>query len=92
MNHWNLEGVKVINKAFKAPLVVGYKGEIGSFIRDVIDSTYLQIRDNVCAGIESHLDQELRDGFSTMFEKFLHKRVEQEVTKSLPYLTEEGKQ
>jgi hypothetical protein len=50
----------------------------------IIDSVYLQVRDVVCAGIEQSLDQELREGFSQLFDKYLHKRVMGEMVKRLP--------
>jgi len=49
-----------------------------------IDSIYLQVRDVVCAGIEESLDQELKEGFSKLFDNFIHKRVNAEMTKKLP--------
>ena len=52
-------------------------------IQTIVDSIYLQVRDVVCAGIESHLDSELKEGFSKLFEKYLHKRVKSEVVKRL---------
>lgn len=52
-------------------------------IQMIISSLYLQVRDVVCSGIESHLDQELKRGFSKLFEKYIHKRVKTEVQKRL---------
>jgi hypothetical protein len=50
----------------------------------ILDSLYLQMRDTVCGEIEGSLDQELKEGFSKLFEKYLHKRVKAEVVKKLP--------
>jgi len=61
---------------------------VEDILREIIDAIYLQVRDVVCAGIEESLDQKLKEGFSTLFEKFLHKKVEQEMTKRLPDLRE----
>lgn len=58
---------------------------IGDLLRQIIDGVYLQIRDNVCVGIESHLEQELKEGFAKLFEKQLHKMVKTRVVKALPF-------
>ena len=54
--------------------------------QQILGSLYLQVRDVVAAGIEQNLDQELKEGFSKLFEKYLHKRVKAEVVKRLPAL------
>jgi hypothetical protein len=54
-------------------------------MRLTIDSIYLQVRDVVSAGIEEKLDGELKQGFSNLFEKYLHNRVQTEITKRIPY-------
>ena len=49
----------------------------------ILASLYLQMRDVVCAEIEKNLDQELKEGFSKLFEQYLHKRVKADVVKRL---------
>ena len=50
-----------------------------TILRDIVNSIQLQVRDDVCAGIEQSLDQEIKQGFSNMFKKYLHKRVKEKV-------------
>ena len=50
-----------------------------SILRDIVNSIQLQVRDDVCNGIEKSLDQELKQGFSNLFSKYLHKRVKEKV-------------
>lgn len=82
-----LFGLKNVNGKFDIP----YKTQeyMAKTIRDIVESSYLQVRDNVCAGIESRLSQDLEHGFSKLFEKFIHTKVSNEVTKRLPDLTNE---
>lgn len=56
---------------------------IYNIIRDIIDSIRIQIRDYTCAGIEQNLHQELQQGFSNLFEKYIHKRVRKEINLKL---------
>jgi coenzyme F420-reducing hydrogenase alpha subunit len=63
--------------------------KFGDMLRDIIGGIHLQIRDYVCSGIEKNLDQELREGFSKLFENYLHKRVKAEVIKKLPLQIED---
>jgi hypothetical protein len=45
----------------------------------IIDAVYLQVRDVVCGEIEENLDRELREGFSKLFENYIHKKVNEKV-------------
>jgi hypothetical protein len=45
----------------------------------IADGVYLQMRDNVMSGIEEELDSNLREGFSKLFEKFIHQKVKEKV-------------
>lgn len=82
---------KEMKKVFKMEMrrgkfIIDYDMEslFEHIIRDIADGVYLQMRDNVCGGIESSLDQELKKGFSKLFSKYIHKRVKGEVVKRLP--------
>lgn len=49
-----------------------------------IDSIYLQVRDVVCEGIESKLDNKLTETFSGLFGQYIHNKVKDEINKKLP--------
>jgi hypothetical protein len=52
--------------------------------QDVINSVYLQIRDDVGAGIHRQLSQQIEQGFSTLFNLPLAKKIDEELNKTLP--------
>ena len=51
----------------------------------IVGGVYLQMRDNVCNGIEQNLDQNLREGFSKLFEKYIENKVKEKVNLRLEY-------
>jgi len=51
--------------------------------RDILQSVYLQVRDRICGEIEQKLDQELKEGFSKLFENYLSKRIRMDVDKKM---------
>ncbi len=57
----------------------------------IIDSVYLQVRDSVCAGIEQHLEQKMKEGFARLFKKQLHKNVKAKVMMALPFKKKEAR-
>ncbi len=59
-------------------------------LRDIVNSIQLQVCDDVCAGIEQSLDQEIKQGFSNMFKKYLHKRVKDKVDNRFLQLENKG--
>jgi len=52
---------------------------IGRALQDFVGALYLQVRDNVCAGIESSLMQEMKNSFEELFKKPMNRRIQSEV-------------
>jgi len=65
---------------------LGLEMQFESMMRLIADGVYLQMRDYVCVGIESSLHQKLQQGFSDLFERYIHKRVKGEITKRISQL------
>jgi len=55
------------------------------FIRDIIDSVYLQIRDTIGSEIHSELRTQIERGFGNIFDKILDKQINQGFQKLLSY-------
>ena len=58
------------------------------FVRDIITSVYLQIRDTVGSEIHSQLRTQIEDGFGKMFANLIDKKINQGFQKLLPYKNE----
>jgi hypothetical protein len=56
---------------------------VDSFLRDLIASVYLQVRDTVGSEISAGLSRQITDGLASMFEKKLDKAVEDGLTQKL---------
>ena len=52
--------------------------------QDIINSVYLQIRDTVGREIHSNLSQQIEEGFSTLFNLPLAKKIDEQLNKALP--------
>jgi hypothetical protein len=52
--------------------------------QDIINSMYLQIRDTVGSEIHSQLSQQIEEGFSTLFNLSLAKKINEQLNKALP--------
>jgi hypothetical protein len=65
-----------------------YKSErqIEEFLRDVIASIYLQIRDTVGSEIHLQLNEEIKSGFTNLFANILEKKITDEFQKKLPLI------
>jgi hypothetical protein len=55
-------------------------------LREIIHAIHLQVRDDVCSGIQDHISQEVGHGFQQLFDKFIEKKVNSEVEKVMPKL------
>ncbi len=73
--------IKKVKNNFIFP---SYKAErlLEDFLRTVVDSLYLQVRDTVGTEVHRELDSELRESFSKLFENFLVKKVESKMNSS----------
>jgi hypothetical protein len=49
--------------------------DLDDFLRGLIDSVYLQVRDTVAAGIHATLSREIQEGFTKVFSENLFKVV-----------------
>lgn len=85
---------KDFKKIFKAKRIknrlifTSYKYEkaLEEFLRDLISSIYLQIRDTIGEEIHTQLNQEISEGFEKLFDKFLEQRINMELKhKTLEY-------
>lgn len=54
------------------------------FFQDIINSVYLQIRDTIGSEIHSQLSQQIEEGFSTLFNLPLAKKIDEQLNKALP--------
>lgn len=83
---------KEFKKVFKAKRIknrlefTSYKFEnaLEDFLRDLISSIYLQIRDTIGSEIHQQLNQELSHGFAKLFNKFLGQKIENGFKDKLP--------
>jgi hypothetical protein len=53
------------------------------FLRDLISSIYLQIRDTVGEEIKSELDRKIQEGFSEMFNKMFGDNIQKKIEDGL---------
>lgn len=59
------------------------------FVRDIITSIYLQVRDTIGSEIHSQLSSQIEDGFGKMFNNLIDKKINQGFQKLLPYKNNE---
>ncbi len=73
--------IKKVKNKFIFP---SYKAErfLENYLRIVVDSLYLQVRDTVGTEVYSKLDTELRESFSKLFENLISKNVDSAMNKS----------
>ncbi len=70
---------KISRRGNKFEIAPPYKKEkqIEDFLRDFIQTMYLQVREEVGSGIHQSLSQELGQGFKDLFSKYLNNRIDQ---------------
>lgn len=61
------------------------------FVRDIITSIYLQVRDTIGSEIHSKLRGQIETGFGNMFSKLIDKKINQGFQKLLPYINDKEK-
>jgi len=61
------------------------EGRFRKFVRDIITSIYLQVRDTIGSEIHSQLRTQIEEGFGNMFNKILDKKINLGFQKLLPY-------
>jgi len=72
-------------KVRKGIIIFDYdmRNKLEDYIRDIVNSIYLQVRDVVCAGIHQSLTQEMHDGFDKLFRKPLWNEIEKRANKKM---------
>ncbi len=67
-------------------LIDDYKtmGRAEVFIRDIIDSVYLQMRDTVGAEVHQELSNQIKRGFAQLADKGLERMINHRIKKQLP--------
>ena len=76
-----------IKRSGKYFVFESYKKEqrFRKFVRDIVNSIYLQVRDTIGSEIHYKLRTQIEDGFGNMFSKILEKKINYGFQKLLPY-------
>lgn len=82
-----------IKRSGKQFIFDSYKKEqrFKKFVRDIVNSVYLQVRDTIGSEIHSQLSQQIEDSFGNMYDKILDKKINQGFQKLLPYKNDKEK-